>query len=280
MPISRRAVLLGGVGGVGALVVGGALVEEDVLPGRTSLYRALGLNGPGAPMPTAAPGELVSGTFASAARGGIEVPWTVAYPHGSPTDAPLPVLVALHGASMDHTFPFEHLGLDRFLTLGMEDGVPPFAIASVDGDRTYWRPQPDGTDAGAMVTDEFIPLLADRGLDTTGLALIGWSMGGYGVLRLAGRGLATHAVVAASPALNPLDDDPPNDLDVLGHPERLDGVTLRVDCGRGDPFYPHVHGFVDALSEPPAGGFGRGGHNDPYWRSVAPAQLAFVGAHL
>ena len=37
-----------------------------------------------------------------------------------------------------------------------------------------------------MVTDELLPILQQRGYDTTRIGLLGWSMGGYGALRLAG----------------------------------------------------------------------------------------------
>ncbi len=52
-----------------------------------------------------------------------------------------------------------HLGLDRFLAAGVRAGLPPLAIASVDGGTTYWHRRQDGEDAGAMVLEEFVPLL-------------------------------------------------------------------------------------------------------------------------
>jgi pimeloyl-ACP methyl ester carboxylesterase len=272
--VTRRAVLVGAAGGAAAVATGGFLVERDVLPGRTRLYETLGLNGDGAPVPDAEPGELVTGRFVSEARGGAEVGWAVSYPLGHPTDAPLPVLVVLHGASFDHRAAFDDLALDRFLTLAVEDGVEPFAIASVDGHRTYWRPGADGTDASRTVTDELLPRLADRGLDAGRLALGGWSMGGYGALRLAGLGrVPVRAVAVSSPAISPDDG-------VYAAPERLADLPVRVDCGRGDPFYPVVRDFVELLDPPPVTSFGAGGHTAAYWRSVAPEQLRFVGEHL
>ena len=82
-------------------------------------------------------------------------------------------------------------------------GAPPFAIATVDGGTSYWHPRPSGDDASAMVVDELLPLLADHGLRTDDLGLMGWSMGGYGALRLAGLlgPERVRAVVAASPAI-------------------------------------------------------------------------------
>jgi pimeloyl-ACP methyl ester carboxylesterase len=278
--LSRRGVLLGAAGGLAAVAGAGLLVEQDVLPGRSRAYSALGLNGDGAPMPDAEPGELVSGTFRSQARGGVEVGWAVSYPSGFSTDADLPVLLVLHGASFDHRSAFKDLGLDRFLTLAVRDGVPPFTIASIDGGRTYWRSGPGGTDSSRMLTDEFLPLLGHRGLAVDRLAVGGWSMGGYGALRLAGLGTQpVRAVAVSSPALSVLASGSPED-DVLGHPERLGAIPLRIDCGRGDPFFPVVEEFADELDPAPSGTFGPGGHTPGYWRSVAPEQLAFVGEHL
>ena len=282
--VTRRGVLLGGAGAVAGVAGGGWLVERDVLPGRSQAYSALGLNGQGAPVPDAEPGRLVTGSFASAARGGVQVRWAVSYPVGSSLRARLPVVLVLHGASGDSRTAFEDQALDRFRTLVVTDGVPPFVLAAVDGGDGGWRPQPDGTDPSRMLLEELLPRLADRRLDVDRVALHGWSLGGYGALRLAGlRVLPVRAVTASSPALRSVPDDAPETDDVLGHPERLDGIPVRIDCGRGDPFYRVVRDFVTALADldpPPESSFGAGGHAGPYWRTVAPAQLRFAGELL
>ena len=95
-------------------------------------------------------------------------------------------MVCLHGLGGDHTTPVAQLGIDRFLAAAVADGVPRFAVATVDGGTTYWHPRPTGEDAGAMVLDELLPMLRAQGLRTHRLAFQGWSMGGYGALRLAG----------------------------------------------------------------------------------------------
>jgi enterochelin esterase-like enzyme len=221
------------------------------------------------------------------------VGWSIAYPPGHRAGDPLPVVVALHGRGASHTTTFDVLRLGGVLDrLAADRGVPPFALASVDGgDHGYWHRRADGTDAGAMVADEFVPLLAHRGLDTGRLGLYGWSMGGYGALLLAGRrAVPVRAVAVASPALfTASGDTPPGAFDgaadyrrndVFGEPARLAGVPLRIDCGRSDPFYAATRAFVGRLRPRPRTSFGAGAHDATYWRKVAPAELAFLGDNL
>ena len=64
----------------------------------------------------------------------------------------------------------------------------------------------DGTDGGAMILDEFLPMLANDprlNLSTDRIGLFGWSMGGYGALRLASMLGAPRvaAVAVSSPAM-------------------------------------------------------------------------------
>ncbi|MCL2781582.1 MAG: alpha/beta hydrolase, partial [Actinomycetia bacterium] len=120
----------------------------------------------------------------------------------------------------------------------------------------------------------------------------GWSMGGYGALLLGGqlgvRRLA--ATIAESPALwtQPGDTAPgafddPADFEannVFTRQSQLSGIPVRVDCGTDDTFYPNARRYADSLSPKPAGGFQAGGHNDAYWRRMAPAQLAWIAPHL
>jgi dienelactone hydrolase len=283
--VTRRSLI---AAGALAVVAGGALVgvEDRVLPGRSQLHKVLGLDGPAGIIPTAAPGPAVTGTFVSAARLGTSVGYTVSYPPGAAIGDHLPVLVTLHGAGGSHTTSFGHqLGLDRFQAAGKHA----IAIASVDGGNTYWHRRTTGEDAGAMVSDEFLPLLARSGLDTKRLALLGWSMGGYGALLLAAA-LKPRAVVAESAAIwhtaaqaAPIAFDGAADFaahTVFGRQHELDGVAVRIDCGDGDGFEPNDRAYRSGFSTTPAGGIEPGGHNMAYWRRMAPAQLAFVAAHL
>lgn len=258
---SRRAVLLGGA--------------------------ALALASCSTPMPT---GRMISGSFRSARCDGADIGWAVSYPRGH--NGRLPVLIALHGRGGDHRSAFTDLHLDGYLSQVVGAGVAPFAIASVDGgDHSYWHPRRDGDRAG-MVIDEFIPLLHAHGLDIGRVGLLGWSMGGYGALYLAsvlGSGRVAVAI-AESPALwhqpgqsaeGAFDDAADFERhDVWRRLRRLAGIALRIDCGAADGFAPITRDLREALSPTPAGGIEPGGHDAAYWRSQAPAQLRFAGAHL
>ncbi|WP_182526556.1 alpha/beta hydrolase [Nocardioides dongkuii] len=296
--VSRRAVLVGGgVVTAGAAAVG-AGVHQGVLPGRPWLQARLGLDGEDGVVPDVAPGRVRRGTFVSEARGGTSTGWAVVLPPGSARREELPVVVALHGRGQDHAALLgPGLGLDRFLAAHTAAGGTPYAVAVVDGGDSYWHPRPSGEDSGAMVVDELLPLLAGQGLragPTDRIGLLGWSMGGYGALRLAGLlGAGRVAgVVAVSPALwtDPDDASPSGFADaaeyeefsVLGRQGDLEGVAVRVDCGTGDPFYRAAEEYVAGFpaSAQVAGGFEPGGHTSGYWRRVLPAQLDFLGRTL
>jgi S-formylglutathione hydrolase FrmB len=284
-PMTRRALLLG-AGGVAAVGTGAALVDQGIIPGRARAYDALGLNGDDMPIPKAEPGRRYDGSLVSERLGG-STHWSMSVPPGHPPEG-LPLLVTLHGARATHRTAFDSLGIDRFLAQAVAAGVPPFAVASVDGGSTsYWHPRADGTDASAMVLDELVPLLRRRFGLGEGLGLYGWSMGGYGALRLALRGVEARVVVASSPALfTSYDASAPGAFDdrsdferegVIGEAADFPDLPLRVDCGKGDPFYAATRDFVDRLPDRPGGGFQAGGHSHGYWRQMLPAQLAFIG---
>ena len=242
-----------------------------------------------------AAGSRVDGSFVSQRRGGVPTGWTIVYPPGHATErsrAGLPVLLALHGAGGDHQWPVRTLYLDRLLAGTVAGGAAPFAIATVDGGhRKYWHPRRTG-DPAAMVFDEFLPLLADHGLDTRRIGLIGWSMGGYGALYLASLlGPRRCAVaVAVSPAIwvhsyqvaaGSFDDAADFRAHGLwGRLSRLAGIPLRVDCGASDGFAPATRRLRSLLRPTPAGALTPGAHKAAYWRGQAPAELAFAARHL
>ncbi|MCP9963889.1 esterase family protein [Actinomadura madurae] len=267
--VSRRAFLLGGLGGLGAVAAAGGagygLVESEVLPGKVRLDRALGRCGD-LPAPPAASADVRTMTWHSAHRR-APVTATVVAPAAGRSLRGLPVAVALHGSAETGASLVRKLALDHYLPDAAAHGVPPFALAAVDGGPdSYWHPRASGDDPVAMIVDELLPRLDDAGARTGRVGLIGWSMGGFGALVVARRlGAArTAAVVASSPALfasyadaraaNARAFDGPGDFarhDVLGAAGVQEGVPLRVDCGTSDPFAERVREFRDRVH--PAG---------------------------
>lgn len=292
MPLSRRSLLTAGGALFGLGTAAAAGVETEVLPGRSWFYQHLGINGAAGHIPDVASGKVVSGSFASAARG-TEVGWSIGYPPGH-AGARLPVAVALHGRGGSHENAFEpdHEGLNYFLADAVDKGMAPYAIASVDGGETYWHDRASGDRAGTMVVDEFIPLLRRKGLDTTRIAFIGWSMGGFGALHFGmqlGRDRVA-AVCALSPAIwheyadsapGAFDDEADFDANTpFGRQDELAGIPLRIDCGESDPFYSAVKDYRAGFDPEPAGGFSLGGHDTAYWRRVLPAHIRLLGQSL
>lgn len=238
--------------------------------------------------PAQAAPTMTTGSFVSAARGGVTTNWAIARPPEQ-TGALRP-LILLHGKGGDAGTVMAG-GVEQGLSEAVAAGLPPFAAVAVDGGGGYWHRRSSGEDAGAMVTEELIPMLADQGLDTSRVAFLGWSMGGYGALLLGGRlgARRTAAICAVSPALwlspgasAPGAFDGAGDFaanSVFGAPG-LASIPIRVDCGTSDPFYTSTQEFVAQLPNPPAGGFSPGGHDAAFWSSQLPAEITWIAPLL
>ena len=294
--LSRRAVLRFGAGAaMGAL---GAYALDRLPPARAPLTTPVTMAGTGVPLaprppldpvpaPAAAP-TMVTGSFVSTARGGIATNWAIARPPGQ--TKPLRPVIALHGKGSSAATVMDG-SVEQGLAQAVAAGLPPFAVVAVDGGGSYWHKRASGEDSGAMVLNELIPMLDTKGLDTSRVAFLGWSMGGYGALLLGGRLGAprTAAICAVSPALwlssgaaAPGAFDGPGDFaanSVFGMPA-LASIPIRVDCGNGDPFYGATKQFVAGLPNPPAGGFSPGGHDASFWSSQLPAELTWMAPLL
>ena len=293
--LSRRAFVAGGAATV-MLAAGGLLgVDEGWLPGRVRLAQLTGRCDVDAAAPSGPAGELRSGRFASTARH-RQVGWSLALPPGA-SPRGLPVVLVLHGRGVDHAAAFDQLRLHLFLAGCVRAGARPFALAAADGGDSYWHTRRDGDDPVAMLTHEFLPLLAGFGLRTTGVGVLGWSMGGYGALLLAREsqrrnlaGVDVAVAAASSPALFsafgasvPGAFDDASDFARYGALAGAPGVgstPLYVACGADDAFTSETERYRRNVSPAPAGGISSGCHTDGYWRSVAGAQLAFLAANL
>ncbi len=295
--LSRRAVLRLGagaaVGAAGAFALGGLAGPRP--PGARAPVAMTASGAPlappvplePAPAATAAP-TMVTGSFVSAARGGVATNWAIARPPGQ--TEPLHPVIALHGKGSDAATVMAG-GVESGLAQAVAAGLPPFAVVAVDGGGSYWHKRASGEDSGAMVLDELIPMLDSQGLDTSRVAFLGWSMGGYGALLLGARlGAArTAAIAAVSPALwlssgatapgafDGADDFAANS--VFGLPA-LASIPIRIDIGTSDPFYSATQTFIAQLPNPPAGGSSPGGHDSAYWSSQLPGELAWIAPLL
>jgi S-formylglutathione hydrolase FrmB len=269
-------------GAAGALT----LVEADVLPGGGRLDRVLGrCDVPVPQVPRGRPGPLVTAEFDSAKRR-TRVGYAIVYPPGHVPGDPLPVCLTLHGFGGSGRDSVMSGGFASYLTGWVAGGGAPFALAGPDGGGGYWHPHATDDPLG-MLLDEFLPLLAARGLRVERPAVAGWSMGGYGALvcaLTAPRRFA--AVVASSPAIFGSYEDAHRTnpgafgsaaeweaYDVVSRKDELTSAYLRVDIGESDPFAAAVRGLPSVTVT-------KGCHDNDYWIAAAPAQVAFVGAAL
>lgn len=287
--LSRRAALRLGasaVAGAAGIWTLGAAVDPTRVPADPSPFDPAA---PPAPPVAAPPPPLptkVSGSFVSAARGGVLTNYIIARPPG--ITGPLRPVIALHGVrgSAKQVMSF---GVEQALAELAKAGRPPIAVVAVDGGDSYWHRRAGGEDAGSMVLNELIPMLSTMSLDITRVGFLGWSMGGYGAMLLGARlGAArTAGICAVSPALyqsytastlgafDSYDDWTHNT--VFGLPA-LSTIPLRIDCGNDDRFAPATHQFIGQLRTQPAGGFGPGGHDEAYWCQQLPAELAWLAS--
>ena len=295
--LSRRA-LLRLAAGVAAGAAGAHTLGDLLDPAATITRTPVTMAASGAPLAPPAPlapstvGDLaptmVTGSFQSAARGGLQTNWAIARPPGQ--TRPLRPVIALHGKGSDAATVMAG-GVEQGLAQAVSAGLPPFAVVAVDGGGGYWHRRASGEDSGTMVLDELLPMLQTQGLDTSRVAFLGWSMGGYGALLLGARlGPArTAAIAAVSPALwlsagaaAPGAFDGAADFaanSVFGLPA-LGEIPIRIDIGTADPFYAATQDFIAQLPNPPAGGSSPGGHDSGYWSSQLPGELSWIAPLL
>jgi enterochelin esterase-like enzyme len=291
--VSRRALLGGGVASLGLVAASGiGLIGSGLLPGESRVRKVLGACDVSAPEPRSAAGELVSGAFGSTKRQ-AEVRYRIAYPPGARTTDPLPVCLVLHGLGGDERVIGPEIALPGYLADLVDAGAPPFVLAAADGGPRFWHPRANGDDPLGMLTEEFLPLLAGRGLNAGAgqrIGLLGYSMGGYGALLFAEQyPTLVGACAVGGPAIwtsyqrahqySPGAFDSAADWNrnnVLARGAALEGVPVRIDVGRDDPFVGNIPVLRASL---PAGveiQTAPGCHDATFWRSSAPAALRFV----
>jgi enterochelin esterase-like enzyme len=229
----------------------------------------------------------LTGSFISDARGGVKTNWVIILPPGHTGQAtPLRPVIALHGKD-GNAGQMLDMGVEDALAKLVKEGKPPFAVVGVDGGASsYWHRRASGEDSGAMVLEELLPMLSSMGMDTSRVAFMGWSMGGYGSLLLGSKlgpsrvagicaispALYTSFTGSAPGAFDSYDDWVQNSVPIPA----LAQIPVRVDCGIGDRFYFASRQFASQLKKPPAGSFSAGGHDVDYWRAQLPGELAWI----
>lgn len=224
-----------------------------------------------------------SGEIAGPTWGGPAALWRVAWPRKTP---PRALVVCLHGkgGTADSSF---QMGFDA---RAAEHGL---AFASVSGGDGYWHRRRDGRDPGRLVLDQLIPLARNySGLGATSrVAFVGWSMGGYGSLLLAGSvrrqqliGIATlSAALWTSPgatAAGAFDDaEDYAAYDVFAAQRLLPGVPVSMACGVSDPFIAGNRAYA-ARRPGTVTTFDKGGHDGGYWSSHAGPAMTFLAGQL
>ena len=300
--ISRRPILLGGLGAVAAVAAaagtGYELISHGVLPGKSELDRLDGAcSVPVRPFSfPSGIGPTVSGSFFSQKRN-RQVAYSIGYPPLHNSGSRLPLVVMLHGFGGDHESALSGLTPAQAVALPGADGtpLPPMALVTVDGGNGYWNAHP-GDDPMGMLVDELIPLCRDRGLgrEPRGIGAMGISMGGYGALLLAEKHPdLVGAVAAISPAIwtsyaqaqaaNAGAYDSAAAFaanDAVTHAGSLSGTPVRVASGYGDPFYPGVRALAAALPTGSVVDFSNGCHDGPFFASQEPASLQFLARTL
>jgi S-formylglutathione hydrolase FrmB len=203
------------------------------------------------------------------------------------------VCLALHGYSSNGRAAIDAGDYPQFIAGAVRAGAAPFALVGVDGGDGYWHPHVTDDPLG-MLVEEFLPVLAGRGLRTDRLAVAGWSMGGYGALLC---GLTWRdrfrVIVATSPAIfhsyadarrvNPGAYDSPGEwdrYDVTARAAEFAGLPVRVAIGAADPFAPAVGKFRDRLPDRRVVEIWTGCHDNTFWASAAPAQITAISAAL
>ncbi|GAC56905.1 hypothetical protein GOHSU_14_00720 [Gordonia hirsuta DSM 44140 = NBRC 16056] len=254
---------------------------DDELPVQTGAESA-----PGGP-------EVVTGTLDSKHMS-RPTPWAVARPKG--VSGTLPVVLVAHALNTDERSIFgKALNMQGVLQHYVDNGGTPYAIASAAVGRNYFHRRADGTDGAAMLLDEFLPMLEDNqelDLRTDRFGLFGWSMGGYGALRIGAIVGAPRvaAVAVSSPAMwaDPM-AYPPRAFDsyedylansLFGQQDKFAKIPLMISIGSADQFYTYTRQWAAQLRPPAAFGTAAGGHTNRFWRSVLPEQVEFLGRNL
>jgi len=285
--VSRRVLLLGGVGALAAAAGAGYAVERD----SPTLRRLLGGCGSTPSLPPDTYTQTAGSLDSTAMRRAI--PWVIALPPGHRPGDGTPLVLCLHGRTGSADDLTRAIGLPAWAS---HSGVKLAFVAPSVGGADYWHPRASGIDPLAMAVEELLPLVEHRfgvGGARDRRGMLGWSMGGFGALLAAQQHPDTFAAaVGASPAVFPSyadarrghsdTFDSEQQWETYGLWRRLDdlrAVAVRLDCGDADPFESTVRTMLRRLPGA-AGGISAGCHDDAFWRRVATREIDFLAGQL
>ncbi|MCD2198039.1 alpha/beta hydrolase [Actinomycetospora endophytica] len=290
--LTRRRLLIGG----GAMVGAGALAAGGVaLAGTVETAAPVPQRVPAPPGPSRGTQAAVTVEWVRSVARNRSVRLVITSPPGRDR-ATLPLCVGLHGLGGNALW-WGDPGMRKVLGAAWASGVPPFAVAALDGGDNYWHQFRPGDDPMRMLLDELPAWMMQRGVarDTQGVPVLasGVSMGGAGALMYARarvlRGSPVRAVAAMSPGLftdwrvaskRPfagIGDWEANDP-LRFYPE-LATTPTGMWCGDRDSFVAPVRRYID-LAHPQFSRITPGKHDGTYIGSVLPQVAAFLGQHV
>lgn len=290
--LTRRQLLVGGVGTLGAAAAAGL----------TGTYLAARPEEAGpvqnVPTPLSADASVRDAVVGSewvrsdARRRPVRL--VTVLPAGA-NPATLPVCLGLHGLKSTAAW-WSDAGNRRLFGAAFSRGAVPFAVVALDGGDNYWHSFRPDDDPLRMLLTELPGWLRARGLagpDGLPAAVAGVSMGGAGALlyareRLRG-GQPPAAVAAISPGLF-TDWRVASRRAFAGQPDwaandplrffgELAGVPTGVWCGDRDAFADATRRYI-ALAHPEIGVIEPGRHDGHFYARVLPETIRFLGRHL
>jgi len=217
----------------------------------------------------------------------------------------VPLVVLLHGVQGSAwAWAFEGGAHETIARLVDEGEVPPLALVlpsdGLWGDGSGYLAQPHGPDHEQLILDvpRIARLVDERITETSPIFVAGYSMGGYGALRLGAKHPAVYRAVSAHSSITSLaelqefvGDDisgviaDSDDASVLywmtRNATRLPPV--RFDCGVDDRLIEPNRALHEALrSQDIAHSFDEfpGGHDWDYWRTHLADSLRFFAGRL
>ena len=257
-----------------------ARLDRRVILRSAAFLGAVAALGPPAEQTVLAAGvETTRGWLTSTHLPGTALRWRLAVPQRRRG-----LVLALHGKGSASGYWFNVLDGAR---IARETGL---AVAAIDGLLSYWHPR-EGSDAPAMLTREFLPMLAQRGLPTERIGLTGVSMGGYGSLYMAGDlgpGRVFGVATMSAALRQDFADTSPGAFDdaqdfakhsIFARVGRLNGIPISLACGSEDRFFG---GNVELGRLLPRARLilGEGGHTTAYCRDHWGDQMAWLADRI